>query len=296
MLARAVATESEANFISIKGPELFSKWVGESEKAIREVFRKGRTAAPSIVFFDELDSVAPMRGMGLGDSGASERVISQLLTEMDGIEGREGVIVLAATNRPELIDPALLRPGRFDMVVELDDPNEEERRAIFAVHTRGRPLAPEITMEELATLTPRRSGADIEAICRRASLLALRDWIAPKLTVGRVQVTEAKEDEETADVQEKETQVGETMEAPQDGSVPALPTTRFLIRPEHFARAIDEQRERYAVQEEAEETIARQGAGRQRLLEMAADYDASGKPPLRGFRLWLARLFGLVPS
>src|SRR5205085_6439374 len=209
--ARALAHQCEASFISIKGPELLSKWVGESEKGIREVFRRAKQAAPCIVFFDELDALAPRRAGGELDGQVGNRVIAQLLTEMDGIEGREGVIVLAATNRPELIDPALLRPGRFDMAVELDLPNEEERRAIFAVHTRGRPLAPEITMEELAALTSGRSGADIEAICRRASLLALREWIAPMLTVGRVQVTEAKEDEETADVQE-EAQGGEATE------------------------------------------------------------------------------------
>ena len=196
LIARALANQCEASFISIKGPELLSKWVGESEKGIREIFRRAKQAAPSIVFFDELDAVAPRRGGGDSDGQVGNRVIAQLLTEMDGIEGREGVIVLAATNRPELIDPALMRPGRFDMVVELQYPGEEERRAIFSVHTRGRPLAPEISMEELAALTPGRSGADIEAICRRASLLALREWIAPKLLIPRVQVTEAWDDED----------------------------------------------------------------------------------------------------
>src|SRR5579864_4912245 len=184
MIARALANQCEANFISIKGPELLSKWVGESEKGIREIFRRAKQAAPCIVFFDELDALAPRRSGAETDGQVGNRVIAQLLTEMDGIEGREGVIVLAATNRPELIDPALLRPGRFDMVVELDYPDETERCAIFTVHTRERPLAPEITMEELASLTPGRSGADIEAICRRAALLALREWIAPKLGLG----------------------------------------------------------------------------------------------------------------
>src|SRR5438876_1173213 len=173
LIARALANQCESSFISIKGPELLSKWVGESEKGIREVFRRAKQAAPCIVFFDELDALAPRRAGGELDGQVGNRVIAQLLTEMDGIEGREGVIVLAATNRAELIDPALLRPGRFDLVVELDYPDEEERTAIFAVHTRGKPLAPEISMEELAQLTPGRSGADIEAICRRASLLAL---------------------------------------------------------------------------------------------------------------------------
>jgi transitional endoplasmic reticulum ATPase len=295
LIARALANQCEASFISIKGPELLSKWVGESEKGIREVFRRAKQAAPCIVFFDELDAVAPRRSGGEMDGQVGNRVIAQLLTEMDGIEGREGVIVLAATNRSELIDPALLRPGRFDLIVELEYPNEEERAAIFAVHTRGKPLAPEITMQELAQLTPGRSGADIEAICRRASLLALREWIAPRLSVGHVQVTEETDGNgppRTAEA-EAETKTGETAK---EGTAPMLPTTRFLIRPEHFARAIDEQRERYAVQEEAQENIARREEGRQRLIEMASNYSADGKPPLRGFRLWLARLFGLVPS
>src|SRR5438105_1132946 len=288
LIARALANQCEANFISIKGPELLSKWVGESEKGIREVFRRAKQAAPCIVFFDELDALAPRRAGGELDGQVGNRVIAQLLTEMDGIEGREGVIVLAATNRPELIDPALLRPGRFDLVVELEFPNEEERRAIFAIHTRGKPLAPEITLEELAQLTPGRSGADIEAICRRAALLALREWIAPKIAMTRVQVTETTEEGNTTNGQESET-------PEEHASLPAQPSNRFMIRPEHFARAIDEQRERYAVQEVAEESITRQQAGRQRLLEMASDMNADGRPPLRGLRLWLARLFGLVP-
>src|SRR5437764_4694298 len=290
LIARALANQCEANFISIKGPELLSKWVGESEKGIREVFRRAKQAAPCIVFFDELDALAPRRAGGELDGQVGNRVIAQLLTEMDGIEGREGVIVLAATNRSELIDPALLRPGRFDLVVELEYPDEEERCAIVAVHTRGKPLAPEISMEELAQLTPGRSGADIEAICRRASLLALREWIAPRLTVGHVQVTEETEGSEPSSTAEAET------EAAKEGAFPALPSTRFLIRPEHFTRAIDEQHERYAVQEEAQKGIARREAGRQRLIDMAADYNTNGKPALSGFRLWLARLFGMVPS
>ena len=183
MLARALANQCEASFISIKGPELLSKWVGESEKGIREVFRRAKQAAPCIIFFDELDALAPRRGNG-NDGNVGDRVIAQLLTEMDGIEGREGVIVLAATNRPDMIDPALLRPGRFDLSVELQYPDEEGRRAIFAVHLRDRPLTPDVTIDELAKITPGRSGADIEAICRRAALLALREWITPKLGLG----------------------------------------------------------------------------------------------------------------
>ncbi len=283
LIARALANQCEASFISIKGPELLSKWVGESEKGIREIFRRAKQAVPCIVFFDELDALAPRRG-GSVDGHVGDRVIAQLLTEMDGIEGREGVIVLAATNRPELIDTALLRPGRFDLMVELQYPNEEERRTIFAVHLRGRPIAPEITAEELAKLTPKRSGADIEAICRRASLLALREWIAPKLIPGHVQITEASEGDQIAD-----------MPAQIPGTPPQIPATHLQIRPEHFARAIDEQRERYAIQEVAEEERERQERGRQRLIDMAANYQ-SEKPPLRGFRLWLARLFGFIPG
>ena len=291
LIARALANQCEASFISIKGPELLSKWVGESEKGVREVFRRAKQAAPCIVFFDELDALAPRRSGGETDGQVGNRVIAQLLTEMDGIEGRAGVIVLAATNRPELIDPALLRPGRFDMVVELAIPDETERRAIFAVHTRGRPLAPEITLEELASLTPGRSGADIETICRRAALLALREWIAPKLGSPRVQITEATDDAAATTPQEHEP-AGEIRNGTGAEPAQSLPATRFQIRPEHFARAIDEQRERYAVQEEAEEAIARKEEGRQRLLEMAASYDP--QPPKRGFRYWLARLLGLV--
>ena len=282
LIARALANQCEANFISIKGPELLSKWVGESEKGIREVFRRAKQAAPCIVFFDEIDALAPHRGGDI-DGHVGDRVIAQLLTEMDGVEGRAGVIVVAATNRPELIDTALLRPGRFDLVVELAHPNEIERRAIFAIHTKGRPLAPEITMEELASLTEGRSGADIEAICRRAALLGLREWIAPKLTIGRVQVTE-------------EIEGGQVTTPPPTAAPtqPAISPTPFIIRPDHFATAIGEQRERYTVQEEAEDARVRKQVGRQRLIDMAADLDERGKPPLHGFRLWLARLFGLV--
>src|SRR6266567_4046207 len=287
LIARALANQCEANFISIKGPELLSKWVGESEKGVREVFRRAKQAAPCIVFFDELDALAPRRSGADIDGQVGNRVIAQLLTEMDGIEGRAGVIVLAATNRLELIDPALLRPGRFDMVVELEYPDENARRAIFAVHTRGRPLAPEITMEELASLTPGRSGADIEAICRRAALLALREWIAPKLGMARVQITEAKEEGNTATQQESQPAAEEATQQ--------VPPARFQIRSEHFAQAIDEQRERYAVQDEAEDAVARREEGRQRLLEMAANYNTDGKPPRRGFRYWLARLLGFAP-
>src|SRR6266705_1922637 len=193
LIARALANQCEANFISIKGPELLSKWVGESEKGVREVFRRAKQAAPCIVFFDEIDAIAARRGIEI-DGHAVDRVIAQLLTEMAGIEGRTGVIVVAATNRADLIDTALLRPGRFDLVVELEYPDESERSIIFGIHTRDRSLHPEVSPEELASLTEGRNGADIEAICRRASLLAMREWIAPRLHIQRVEVTEALED------------------------------------------------------------------------------------------------------
>jgi len=279
LIARALVNQCEASFISIKGPELLSKWVGESEKGIREVFRRAKQAAPCIVFFDELDALAPRRGQG-NDSNVGDRVIAQLLTEMDGIEGREGVIVLAATNRSELIDPALLRPGRFDLVVELQLPDETERQAIFNVHLKGRPIAPEVTIEDLARRTASRSGADIEAICRRAALLALREWITPRLGLGQVQITQINEDESALPT------------TTTDQPATPIPPARLVIRPEHFERSLEEQRERYATQAEVEKERARQERGKQRLIDMAAGQ--ADRPPLRGFRLWLARLFGLV--
>lgn len=174
LLARAVATESEANFITIKGPEVFSKWVGESEKAIREVFRKARMAAPAVIFFDEMDSLVPRRGLGFADSGVTERVISQLLTEMDGILTLEDVVVIAATNRPDIIDPAVLRPGRFDRLIYVPEPDEKTRLQIFKIHTRNMPLAKDVNLEQLAAITKNYSGADIEALCREAAMHALR--------------------------------------------------------------------------------------------------------------------------
>ncbi|MEM3570951.1 MAG: CDC48 family AAA ATPase, partial [Candidatus Bathyarchaeia archaeon] len=174
LLAKAVANESEANFISIKGPEIFSKWVGESEKAIREVFRKARTAAPAIIFFDEIDAIVPRRGSGYGDSGVTERVISQLLTELDGIESLDNVVVIAATNRPDMLDPAILRPGRFDRIIYVPPLNEETRLEVFKIHTRNMPLAKDVDLKQLAEMTPNYSGADIEAVCREAAMIALR--------------------------------------------------------------------------------------------------------------------------
>ncbi len=175
LLARAVATESDANFISVKGPELLSKWVGESEKAIREVFRKARTAAPAIIFFDEIDALAPTRGRSAGDSHVTERVISQLLTEMDGLESMKDIIVVAATNRPELIDPALKRTGRFDRFVYVGAPNKDSRRKIFAIYVKDMPLDDDVDLDRLVEETENFTGGDIEALCREAGMRALRE-------------------------------------------------------------------------------------------------------------------------
>jgi transitional endoplasmic reticulum ATPase len=174
LLARAVATESEANFISIKGPEVFSKWVGESEKAIREVFRKARMAAPAVIFLDEIDSITPRRGMGMSDSGVSERVISQLLTEMDGIVTLQDIVVIAATNRPDMVDPAVLRPGRFDRLIYVPEPDEKSRLQIFKIYTKGMPISKDVDLNQLTMMTKYYSGADIESLCREAAMHALR--------------------------------------------------------------------------------------------------------------------------
>jgi transitional endoplasmic reticulum ATPase len=174
LLARAVATESEANFISIKGPEVFSKWVGESEKAIREVFRKARMAAPAVVFLDEIDSLTPRRGMGMSDSGVSERVISQLLTEMDGITALQDIVVIAATNRPDMVDSAVLRPGRFDRLIYVPEPDEKSRLQILKIYTKGMPISKDVDLNQITIATKYYSGADIESLCREAAMHALR--------------------------------------------------------------------------------------------------------------------------
>ncbi len=174
MLAKAVATEREANFISIKGPELLSKFVGESEKATREVFRKARQAAPCIIFIDEIDSIASTRDTGNGDSFVSERVVDTLLTELDGLSEMKNVVVLAATNRPDMIDPALMRPGRFDKVIEIPMPDDETRKAIFEVHTKRMPLEKSIKLDDLAKMAEGYTGAEIENVCREAGMNAIR--------------------------------------------------------------------------------------------------------------------------
>ncbi|MBN1109618.1 MAG: CDC48 family AAA ATPase [Methanomassiliicoccales archaeon] len=172
LLAKAVANESRANFISIKGPEIMSKWYGESERAVRDVFKKARQVAPAIVFLDEIDSIAPRRGLGEG-SRATESVVNQLLTSMDGLASREGVTVIAATNRPDIIDPALLRPGRFDRLILVPVPDAVGRRAILQVHTRNMPLR-DVNIEELVSRTDGYVGADLENLCREAAMTALR--------------------------------------------------------------------------------------------------------------------------
>ncbi len=181
LLAKAVANESNANFISVKGPELLSKWVGESEKHVRDMFRKARQVAPCIIFFDEIDSLAPRRG-SLGDTHVTERVVSQLLTELDGLEELKDVVVIAATNRPDLIDPALLRPGRIERHVYIPPPDKEARKEIFRIHLRGKPLAEDVNIEELAEKTEGYTGADIEAVCREAAMLAIREAVKPGMS------------------------------------------------------------------------------------------------------------------
>jgi transitional endoplasmic reticulum ATPase len=195
LLAKAIANEAQSNFISIKGPELLNKYVGESEKGVREIFEKARANAPTVVFFDEIDSIAGERGRHSGDSGVGERVVSQLLTELDGLEELEDVVVIATTNRPDLIDAALLRPGRLDRHIHVPVPDAEARRKIFAVHTRDKPLADDVALDDLADRTEGYVGADIEAVCREASMAASREFINSvdpddvDETVGNVRVT-----------------------------------------------------------------------------------------------------------
>lgn len=178
LIAKAAAHESEANFISIKGPELLSKWVGESEKGVREVFRKARGAAPCIVFFDEIDAIAPTRGGAGSDSHVTERLISQLLTELDGLEILTNVVIIAATNRPDIIDPALLRPGRFDRLLYVPPPDKESRLQVLKIHTKKKPLADDVKIDVLADQTEGYTGADIAALASAAVMLALREHVA----------------------------------------------------------------------------------------------------------------------
>jgi transitional endoplasmic reticulum ATPase len=187
LLAKAVATESGANFIALRGPEVLSKWVGESEKAIRQIFRRARMVAPAVVFFDEIDSIAGIRGSD--PSGVIDRIVNQLLTELDGIQPLRRVVVIAATNRPDLLDPALLRPGRFDKLIYVPPPDYKARLEIFKVHTKKLPLSEDVNLEELARRTEGYTGADIAAICKEASMLALREVYSKS---GSLQVTKVE--------------------------------------------------------------------------------------------------------
>jgi len=191
LLAKAVATESQANFIKVKGPEFLSKWVGESEKAVRETFRKARQAAPCIIFMDEIDSIAPVRG-GEADSHVTERVISQMLTEIDGLQSLHNVVVIAATNRPDMLDPALLRPGRFDRLVSIPAPDLEGRRQILRIHTAQKPLAKDVDLEELAKKTDGYTGADLAALTNEAVMLTIRSLVAKGKEMSPEEIKEHK--------------------------------------------------------------------------------------------------------
>jgi len=180
LLAKAVANESEANFILVKGPELLSKWVGESEKAVRKVFEKARQTSPTIIFFDEIDAIAPRRGAGSEDSHVTERVVNQLLTEMDGLQELTDIVIVGATNRPDILDTSLLRPGRFDRIILTPVPDKRTRKEIFKVHTKGMPLDKDVNVAELVEKTDGYVGADIESIAREAAIFALREDMKAK--------------------------------------------------------------------------------------------------------------------
>jgi transitional endoplasmic reticulum ATPase len=202
MIAKAVATNSEANFISIKGPELLSKWVGESEKGIREVFRKARAASPCVVFFDEIDSVAPKRSTGEGDSHVGQRIVSQLLTEMDGLEDLRGVVVIGATNRPDIIDEALLRPGRFDRLLEIPLPDNDAIKEILKIHMVKKPIDSSVDLDKLVGLTKGYSGADIASLVNAAAMSAIKEYITINRT-DQANVAEQVKSKEASDTEKK---------------------------------------------------------------------------------------------
>ncbi len=192
LLAKAVATESGANFIPVRGPEILSKWVGESERAIRKIFHRARMVAPSVIFFDEIDAIAPARGTDV--NRVTERVVAQLLTEMDGVASLKDVIIMAATNRPDLLDPALLRPGRFDRVIYVPPPDEKAREEIFRVHTKNMKLCEDVDLKELARITEGYTGADIAAVCKEAGMNAVRRAVKEgKETIGCVSMEDFRE-------------------------------------------------------------------------------------------------------
>ncbi|KFM18756.1 ATP-dependent 26S proteasome regulatory subunit Posttranslational modification protein [Marine Group I thaumarchaeote SCGC AAA799-P11] len=176
LLAKAVATQSEANFVSVRGPELLSKWVGESERGIREIFKRARQSAPCVVFFDEIDSIAPIRGAG-GETAVTERVVSQLLTELDGMENMHGVVVLAATNRADMIDPALLRPGRFDKIIQVPNPDKDSRKRILEINAEKIPMGDDVDMDKIAEITDGMSGADTSSIANTAVSLVIHEFL-----------------------------------------------------------------------------------------------------------------------
>ncbi|MFC4451241.1 CDC48 family AAA ATPase [Halorussus aquaticus] len=205
LLAKAVANEAQSNFISVKGPELFDKYVGESEKGVREIFEKARSNAPTVIFFDEIDSIATKRGSGGSDSNVGERVVSQLLTELDGLEELEDVVVIAATNRPDLIDDALTRAGRIERKIEVGEPDEETRREILKIHTRNRPLADDVDIDHLAAETEGFVGADLAALCREAATAAVREHVRSQsgeepMAVEDIVLTQAHFDAALADI------------------------------------------------------------------------------------------------
>jgi len=177
LIAKAVATTTDSNFISIKGPELLSKWVGESEKGVREIFRKARQAAPCIIFFDEIDALVPRRGSGGSDSHVTENVVSQILTEIDGLEELNNVLIIGATNRLDIVDPALLRPGRFDRVIEVPNPDSTGIEMIFKIHTKNKPLEDDVDLKKISEITNGFNGAEIEEVCNRAALRGVKRFV-----------------------------------------------------------------------------------------------------------------------
>jgi transitional endoplasmic reticulum ATPase len=180
LLAKAVAKEAESNFILVNGPSLLSKWVGESEKAVREIFRKARQTSPTILFFDEIDALVPRRGGSSEGHRVSEKMVNQMLTEMDGLESLNDVVVIAATNRPDIVDPALLRQGRFDRIIFTPVPDVEGRKKIFEIYVEGMPVAKDVDIIQLADKTEGYVGADIEGVCREAAMIALRENMGSK--------------------------------------------------------------------------------------------------------------------
>lgn len=200
LLAKAIANECQANFISIKGPELLTMWFGESEANVREIFDKARAAAPCVLFFDELDSIAKARGSSLGDAGgAADRVINQILTEMDGMQAKKNVFIIGATNRPDIIDTAILRPGRLDQLIYIPLPDDKSRVSILKAVLKKSPLAKDVDLEYLAKKTPGFSGADLTEICQRACKLAIRESIEKEIDFQKSKMETGKEDSETPD-------------------------------------------------------------------------------------------------